>query len=388
MHPMVRRIAVYTVILLVVAAGVTAYILNDFAGRPYPPDMAFQDFDPRPMLVTEPNPVCKPRFPVFDFHLHIAQTKLPVDKVVEILDEAGVYKCVDLSPKWGNQGEALRDDLEAYASLAPDRFVPFFHLSVTGMQRGAERFVSERVAQIEQAAAWGVRGIKLGKELGMLGRNPEGGLLAIDAPRLDPIWDVIERHGLIVLFHAGDPPSFWDPIGFHNERMLELERAEDYIIMPHSIPGMVPLEEVLAQRERLVAKHPGIIFVGPHMAGLGWNLPELGRLFDTYPNFYADISDRLYEVGRQPYSGREFFITYQDRLLFGIDYIPEVQVYRDNYRILETFDEFVAYPRAYFRNVHWRVHGIGLPDEVLRKLYYANGERLLSVTEQQAVPAD
>jgi predicted TIM-barrel fold metal-dependent hydrolase len=124
------------------------------------------------------------------------------------------------------------------------------------------------------------------------------------------------------------------------------------------------------------------------MAGLGWDLPELGRLLDTYPNFYCDISDRLYEVGRQPYTGREFFLKYQDRILFGIDYIPEVDTYFSNYRILETYDEYVPYPRDYFRNVHWRVHGIGLPDAVLRKIYQTNAERLLAAPTGDSAHAE
>ena len=132
-----------------------------------------------------------------------------------------------------------------------------------------------------------------------------------------------------------------------------------------------------------MANHPDTTFILPHVANFAENLPAVSRLLDENPNVYVDFSARLDELGRQPYSARNFFITYQDRILFGTD-MPahlenSVSMYRCYFRFLETFDEAFYTPDydGTFERARWTICGIGLPEKVLEKIYYKNIIKLI-----------
>jgi predicted TIM-barrel fold metal-dependent hydrolase len=137
-------------------------------------------------------------------------------------------------------------------------------------------------------------------------------------------------------------------------------------------------EALLSARNRVIARHPQTTFIGAHMANNPEDLAQVGRWLDQYPNLFADIASRIGELGRQPYTARKFFEKYQDRLLFGTDGPwPEARV-RLYWRFLETSDEYFPYSEKPFPpQGFWRIYGIGLPDEVLEKVYYKNAARIV-----------
>ena len=104
------------------------------------------------------------------------------------------------------------------------------------------------------------------------------------------------------------------------------------------------------------------------------NLGYVAHALDRYPNLFVDMTERIGELGRQPYTARKFLIKYADRVLFGSDYPPNKDIFRTNFRFLETDDEYFDYGRNQGR---WRIYGVFLPDEVLRKIYYENASRLI-----------
>jgi predicted TIM-barrel fold metal-dependent hydrolase len=105
----------------------------------------------------------------------------------------------------------------------------------------------------------------------------------------------------------------------------------------------------------------------------------VGALLDRCPNYYVDISARIGELGRQPYTSRRFFLQYADRILFGSDMGPDPEAYRIIYRFLETEDEYFNYNTGPIpQQGRWYVHGLHLPDEVLEKVYIRNVERILN----------
>ena len=143
-------------------------------------------------------------------------------------------------------------------------------------------------------------------------------------------------------------------------------------------PGFPPFDELLAAFERLVARHPGTTFVGAHVGCAAEDLGLVGRLLDDHPNLSVDIAARLGELGRQPYTARAFFLRHADRILFGVDVGPDPDVYAVHYRFLETFDESFDYGTEPVPGQgRWQIHGIGLPDDVLRKVYRDNARRIL-----------
>lgn len=373
-----KRIVIYACVLLLLGGVAAFFVIRDFASTPFPPDISLAEFDPLPAAAFPRTHIWKPKYPVIDIHSHPRQSKLSTDNLLEIMDAAGVVMVVDLDGNWGREGERLERVLEDHRLKAGDRIITFVTLDI--FRLGTPGFIEKEMAKLEKAAALGVRGVKIYKPFGLTWRDNTGKIIPIDDPRLDPIWEKIAALKLLVLIHSGNPAAFWRPLDRFNERYEELVSGSAVADNYYGKPDVPSHEAILQQRENLLRKHPGVTFIAAHMAGLGNDLQELSRLLDRYPNLYVDISDRLYEVGRQPYTARKFFIRYQDRLLFGIDLYPETSVYQDYYRILETRDEYIDYPRSYFKHGRWKVYGLNLPDDVLEKLYYRNAMTLLHLS--------
>ncbi len=369
-----KRILLYLAILLVVGGIGAFHVLYDFATTPYPPDISLEAFQPDTPGKIPEHRVWKPKFPVIDIHSHPQESGHTADELVRIMDAVGVAAISDLDGNWGWEGERLKRKLEEYNLKYPGRFLVFTKIDFGRYDR--PDFVEETCNRLEQSVKWGVKGVKIWKDLGMMIRDKNGRLIPLDDPRLDPIWDKIGELGIPVLMHTADPIAFWQPVDRFNERYEELTEGGSWF--DSYAGGDYPsFETLMQQRENLIRKHPNTIFIGAHMAELGQNLAELARLLDTYPNFYVEISDRTYELGRQPYTARDFLIKYQDRILFGIDLYPEEHVYPVYYRFLETRDEYFDYPRHYFKHGRWKIYGVFLPDSVLQKIYYLNAVKLL-----------
>jgi predicted TIM-barrel fold metal-dependent hydrolase len=130
-------------------------------------------------------------------------------------------------------------------------------------------------------------------------------------------------------------------------------------------------------------KHPKTTFVAAHMGWHANDLARLGRMFDEMPNLYTEVGAILYDLGRQPRFAREFFIKYQDRILFGKDsFQPDEYPYY--WRVFETADEYFDYYRDY--HAFWKLYGMDLPDDVLRKLYYKNALKIVPGMPKEGFP--
>jgi predicted TIM-barrel fold metal-dependent hydrolase len=278
----------------------------------------------------------------------------------------------DGGTRFGFEGtEYLRRAVENARETAPGRFVVFTNLSTHGL--GEAGWTEEALAQLEADVDAGARGLKIYKSLGLRSVDASGERIPVNDPRLDPIWAKCGELGIPVLIHTADPAPFWGPKTKGNERLLELmERpgrwyADDADFVP-------PFEQLLAEQHDVFRKHPGTIFVNAHLGWLGNDLARLGRLLDELPNVYTEIGAVLAELGRQPRFARDWLIRYQDRVLFGKDsWRPEEYPYY--FRVLETADDYFPYYRR--RHAFWRMYGLDLPDEVLRKIYYGNALEII-----------
>jgi predicted TIM-barrel fold metal-dependent hydrolase len=234
-------------------------------------------------------------------------------------------------------------------------------------------FVEVTTDRLQRMIDHGACGIKFWKDLGLTLRDTKGTLLRIDDDRFAPIFEACGRLGLPVMFHTSDPSAFFEPIDPHNERFEELAAHPDW-----GFSGLpVTKRDLLEQRNRVIARNPGTTFVGAHCAESGEDLAYLAEQLDALPNLQIDISARTPELGRQPYTARTFFLKYADRILFGTDLLPEIEMYRLYYRFLETDDEYFEYPSHASRQGRWNIYGIFLPDDVLLKVYRENALRLL-----------
>jgi predicted TIM-barrel fold metal-dependent hydrolase len=201
-------------------------------------------------------------------------------------------------------------------------------------------------------------------------KDKDGKRIAVDDPRLDPIWQHCGEIGFPVLIHSGEPSPFFEDKDAHNERWLELKQEPGRYRPADRFP---PFETIMAEQHNIFRKHKGTTFINAHLGWLGNDLARLGKLLDEMPNVYTEIGAVLAELGRQPLTARAFFLAHGDRVLFGKDTYKQSE-YDTYFRVLETNDEYFDYYRK--RHAHWKMYGLDLPDDVLKKLYYENALRI------------
>jgi len=329
-------------------------------------DCRLSDFAPRSQLKVAAHTVDRPRFPVIDYHNHL--DSLAPEDVLRVMDASGIEKIVNITMR---TGQAALDTMDRFHRAAPSRFASIGWMDWTGIER--PDFIQLTLDRLERCVEHGACGIKFWKDLGLTVRDASGNLLRIDDVRLAPIFDKAAELRIPVMFHTTDPDAFFTPIDRFNERYEELAAHPDWAFQASPIPKALVLE----QRNRVIARHPKTIFVGAHLAESSEDLAAVSKLLDLYPNLYVDISARVSELGRQPYTARKFFLKYADRILFGADLLPDVEMYRLYYRFLETADEYFEYPSHASRQGRWNIYGIFLPDDVLLKVYRENALSLL-----------
>jgi predicted TIM-barrel fold metal-dependent hydrolase len=329
--------------------------------------LPLSQFQPQSTLVTAEHPVERARFPVIDYHNHLDALD-PVE-ILRIMNACGIERVVNITMKTGE--EAIRM-IDKFRSVDAERFATIGWMDWSGVEKND--FVQVTFDRLERLVEHGAKGIKFWKNLGLSVRDRTGNLLRVDDERLAPIFDKAAELSIPVMFHIADPDAFFLPVDGLNERFEELAAHPDW-----SFHGsQFSKKELLDQRDRVIARHPKTTFVAAHVAECGEHLARAAHLLENHPNVLLDISARASELGRQPYSARALFLRFPDRILFGSDLVPEESMYRLYFRFLETADEYFDYPSHASRQGRWQIHGIYLPDEVLRKVYRENALRLLS----------
>ena len=319
------------------------------------------DYKPTSMLVSEENLVPAAKFPVVDIHSHQRATAENMEQLISEMDAMNLQVLVNLS---GGSGDQLRERVEAVRNGPyPDRFRVFANVDFDDVGPG---FGEAAAAQLQQDVEAGAIGLKVFKSLGMTNVKADGSRLQVDDPELDPVWAMAGQMNIPVLIHIAEPPAFFEDPDYDNERWLELA------LFPNRRnygPDQVDFETLLAERDRMFMKHPNTRFIAAHFGFHAHDLERAAEVLDSIPNLYLDLSAVLYDFGRQPRAAREFFIEYQDRLIFGKDsYQPTEFPYY--WRVFETADEYFDYYRDY--HAYWKLYGMDLPDDVLRKIYYEN----------------
>ncbi len=381
---MTRRWSTLAGILLIFAAIVSGLTVLGQAQRsreprPDGPSLSVEDYVPRSTLVVDGQPVPRAKFPVIDVHSHhrpgVSTSRW--NEIVGEMDALNLQVLVNLS---GGSGGSLARGVETIAqSSHPGRMVFFANLDFRG---GVGPGFGERAAaQLERDVEAGAVGLKFFKNFGIDVRDHDGTRVPVDHPELDPVFETAGRLGIPVLMHVGEPSSFYDPVDQYNERWLELTLLPGRRMPADRYPSF---DTMMAERDRRFARHPSTRFIAAHM---GWHANDLGRLaelLDRLPNVYAETAAILYELGRQPWTAREFFMTYQDRILFGKDrFAPDEFPYY--WRTFETRDEYFDYYRRY--HAFWKLYGMNLPDEVLRKVYYQNALDVITGIDRSQFPA-
>ena len=333
--------------------------------------LLLRDFHPKSMLHARVTPIERAKFPVIDVHNHINDAMgidehMPPEKVIQVMNAANVRTVVILTGQWG---EKLQHVVDEMVKPYPGRFMVFTQIDYSKIDDP-----KAMVADLDDAVRRGARGLKVLKDLGLEDRDKSGKLIAVDDPRLDPVWEECGRLGIPVAIHVTDPEAFFHSIDGHNERYEELIQHPDWSFYDHGFPSK---EEVMAQRDHMFAKHPHTTFIALHVANWPENLDYVSQLLDRLPNVMTEFGAREAELGRQPRRAREFFLKYQNRIMFGTDSPPSLEMYRNYFRWLETDDEYFDY-YGYPGQGRWKIYGMKLPDPVLQKVYHRNAERIFA----------
>jgi len=371
------------------------------AARPHTPAPAagglrLERFEPKSMLHVTETRVERARFPVIDMHTHLSfagrmsapedaeavTVAMPAADVLAVMDKKNIQTMVNLT---GGRGAGLEQVVKQFDAAHPGRFITF---TEPWWSRASEAgYPAFQAEQIERAHKAGARGLKVLKILGLYLREngPTGKLVAIDDPRFDPMWETCASLDIPVAIHIADPEAFFLPTDRFNERYEELHNHPDWSFYGRDFP---PFKDLLAARDRVFARHPKTTWVALHVGHHAEDLTDVCAMLDRFPRAHVELGARIGELGRQPRASRRFFDKYQDRIMFGTDAVPHgdetpQQIFGDTlyeiyYRFLETEDEYFDYaPAPVPPQGRWRIYGLGLPEQILKKVYFENAARVL-----------
>ncbi len=341
------------------------------------PAPSILDYRPRSVLVTEEHPVPSAKYPVVDIHNHTTITAENIERIVGEMDAMNLRVLVNLSG--GSDPAAVKKKVDFIrASKHSDRFRVFANVAWEGA--GGPGWAEKAVADLEQAVKNGAIGLKIGKGLGIRNKKHDGTRLHVDDPVLTPVWDLCARLDIPVIIHTAEPQEFFSPLDLKNERWLELAL---FASRRNHKPEGPSFDELSGERDRMFAANPNTRYIGAHFNFYGNDLKRAAKQLDELPNLVLELAAVLYDFGRQPRAAREFFIKYQDRVLFGKDaYQPTEFPYY--FRVMETADEYFDYYRDY--HAFWKLYGMDVPDEVLAKVYYKNALRVTTGLPQTGWP--
>ncbi|HTE34191.1 MAG TPA: amidohydrolase family protein [Chryseolinea sp.] len=346
--------------------------------KPLDMKMDFEDYDPPSSLVVPEHKITRAKFPFIDVHNHQwTMTEQDLTTLTKEMDKLNMVVMVNLSGRGRGSTEHLEESLQNIKKSYPKRFIVFTNVDFTGIDD--PDWQARTVKQLEDDVRKGANGLKIFKTLGMFAKDSKGVRVHVDDPRIDAVWDKCGELGIPVLIHAADPKQFWQPIDKNNERWLELKthpgRRHD--------TDPVSWETIIAEQHNIFKKHPKTKFINAHLGWYGSDLKKLAELMDQYPNMYSEIGAVIAELGRQPRAAREFLTKYQDRVMFGKDsWVPEE--YQTYFRVLETADEYFPYHKRY--HAFWRMYGLDLPDDVLKKIYYKNALKVIPHIDASLFP--
>jgi predicted TIM-barrel fold metal-dependent hydrolase len=336
----------------------------------------FESYNPPSSLVVPKHVVTKAKYPFIDIHNHQNNmSPQTLEGLVKIMDTLNMAVMTNLS---GSSGDNLKRSVENIRTTAPKRFAVFANLNFNGL--GEKDWTENAVKQLDQDVKNGAMGLKIFKNLGFSVKDNTGKRVTVDDVRLDAIWEKCGELKIPVLIHTADPKQFWEPLDNNNERWLELVTRPN---RKRSDTDPAPWQQLIDEQHRMFKKHPGTTFIAAHFDWHANDLDKLSKFMEEMPNIYVEFGAIIAELGRQPIAANKFFTKYQDRILFGKD-SWEPQEYTTYFRVLETKDEYFPYHKKY--HAFWSMYGMGLPDEILKKVYYKNALRLLPSLDKTLFP--
>lgn len=376
------------------AAALAISIVAVGCDRPTPPKPAPVE---TPATAGTPAAATSEREPIpfIDTHVHMNASAYAV--LLQQLEPLGLHRIVNLSG--GSTAEVRAHNIEAAAAFGGR--VLLFH-NIDWSEIDDPEFGRHEAERLEVSVRAGFAGVKISKALGLGVETADGALLKVDDPRLDPIWSKAGELGVPIAIHTSDPKAFFEPPTADNERYAELSLAPSWSFYGDQYPTR---DELLAARDRVVARHPETTFILVHLGNNPEDPAYVDNLLSRYPNAFVDVAARVGEFGRHPAPQmREFFTKNADRVLFATDMMMGIVPGPDGRARLKltlgsisdhppTMADIEPFYRKHFRYFEeataeidhpvpiqgaWKVHPVNLPRPVLDKIYWENAERIIT----------
>jgi uncharacterized protein len=326
-----------------------------------------KDYHPVSIYKIPVSHIMKAAYPVFDAHTHdYARNETQLDAWVKAMDECGIEKSVILTEASGAGFDSVYDLYSKYKN----RFDLWCGFDYTGYDKPG--WSEKAVKELERCFKKGAKGVgeEGDKGLGMFFNPVKAWGMHFDDPRMKPLFAKCSELGMPISIHVADPIWMYEKMDATNDGLMNAQTWR----IDMTKPGIIGFDALLQTLENAVKDNPKTIFVACHFANLNHDMDKLAKMFDKYPNFYADISARYAESAPIPRYMKTFYIKYQDKLLYGTDMSFDLAMYRTTFRILESEDEHF-YETDLF-GYHWALNGFGLPKDVLKKVYHDNASRL------------
>ena len=369
-----RKTIAYSIMVFLVfliLSGLSYYIITIIQKKNNLMDIG--EYSPKSTLVVNENKVYKSKFPFIDVHSH--HWDMPIQDLSELvseMDSLNMAYLINLSGSglatfFGKQDlmeKNLTSSIKNIKENFPKRFGVFFNINFNRIDD--EDFKRNTTLLINDAVEQGAIGLKVYKNLGLNLRDSKGKRVPVDDERLSFIWEECAKLNIPVLIHSGEPKAFFDPIDKFNERWLHAREKPNSFRSSDQYPAF---DKVMLEQHNMFRKHSKTKFINAHFGWYANDLSKLSKILDELQNVSVEFGAVINELGRQPRAAKKFFIEYQDRILFGKD-IYKKDEYYIYFRVLETSDEYIQYYRK--RHGLWRLYGMGLPDDVLKKIYYEN----------------
>ena len=281
-----------------------------------------------------------------------------------------------------------------------------FHFATTFSMKGfgGKDWTADTIRHIDAEVQRGALAVKVWKNIGMVEKNAQGHYIMLDDPGFDGVMKHLEERGIPLIAHQAEPKNCWLPLDAmttDNDRSYFRDHPEYYMYLH---PEMPSYETLMAARDRFVARHPKLNFVGAHLASLEWSVDRIAKFLDAYPNATVDLAARMTQVQYQSKSDyakvRRFFIKYQDRILYGTDLTEDPPsaaeraqnpptnmaqfskdadgFWRSDWIYLATAD------RQHIDAIKADVEGLALPRSVIDKIYYSNARRVFGLSRGAA----
>jgi len=370
----ISYILIFFLVFLIIS-GLSYYIITVIQKKNNLMDIG--EYSPKSTLVVDENKIYRSKFPFIDVHSH--HWDMPIQDLstlVSEMDSLNMAYLINLSGSglatfFGKQDlmeKNLTSSIKNVKENFPKRFGVFFNINFNRIDD--ENFKRNTTLLINDAVNQGAIGLKVYKNLGLNLRDSKGKRVPVDDERLSFIWEECAKLNIPVLIHSGEPKAFFDPIDKFNERWLHAREKPNSFRSSDQYPAF---DKIMLEQHNMFRKHSKTTFINAHFGWYANDLSKLSKILDELKNVSVEFGAVINELGRQPRAAKKFFIEYQDRILFGKD-IYKKDEYYIYFRVLETSDEYIQYYRK--RHGLWRLYGMGLPDDVLKKIYYENALKM------------